>query len=104
MLGFSHQDAPDTPTALIGMDSEVIDPAPVTVVPGHDGADDCVADRSDEEHVIADGNLPRDVLRGIVPRPCEPARFPQADHSAGVAGLERPHLDRLTRVHHLDRL
>ena len=87
LFDFLHECACVSLALVIGVDGEVVDPATVTIVAGHDGGNDLVIEFADEEPFGLDFEVAVDVFKGIVPGASEFARFPEGDELLLVVGL-----------------
>src|SRR5262249_9501180 len=91
-LGLVHQGPAETATPVRRIDTEVIDPPAVPVVPGHDRPDDRTIINGDQKEIRTDLELAADVLARVVPRSGQPAPLPEAHDGDLVRRVERADL------------
>src|ERR1017187_5348321 len=89
-LAVRPDQASETLTRMIGADREVVDPSAVALVANHDGPDQLVALFDHEKVVRVSGQLAVDIPVGVVPRSREPADRPERHERLAVARPVRP--------------
>jgi hypothetical protein len=92
MLDFFHELAAEPPPLEQRIDSEVVDPASVTVVAGHDAGDELVVDLADEKELPLNSPLASDVFVRIIPGPKQSAARPERHNGIFIDVFERPDL------------
>jgi len=89
ILGVVHDLAAVAVALQAGIDGEVIDPAAMAFVPGHDAGDQLPVDNADEKELGRHFKLSADIGDGIVVGYDEAATVPEGDDRGFVAGLIR---------------
>src|SRR5580700_8248983 len=69
---------------MVGIDGDVIDPAPMAVMADQNGCSDRLSGSADQDRGIRSASRQCDIGGGIVPRPRQSAALPQRYYGADV--------------------